>query len=163
MKTQIKRKEAEEFLKKILPGLKKTADITIAGSIRRKKDLIGDIDLVCVPKNRDLFLETILDIADEILAWGEIKIRTIAKGKQIDFQIATKENKESMLLYLTGNMHFNIMCRGKAKKLGLRLNEYGLFNEKGIVTAQTEEEILEKIGLKNFINPIQREIKGWSK
>ena len=157
MKTIISSAVAKDFLKKSLPALRKTAQIEIAGSLRRGKEEVGDIDLVVIPKNRADFERAVMKLSGEVLAWGEKKIRIETKEKiQIDFQIASEETFESMMLYLTGSARFNIMCRGIAKKQGLRLNEYGLFRD-GKKIASSEEQILAALSLKNFLNPMRRE------
>jgi len=158
MKTRIPATLAKDFLRIYLPALRKNAQVEIAGSLRRGSEEVGDIDLVVIPKDRRLFEEAVMKIEDTCLAWGEKKIRIETKeGIQIDFQMATPETFESMMLYLTGSAKFNIMCRGIAKKQGMRLNEYGLFRG-GKNVASSEEQILKILGLLEFLSPVKREL-----
>jgi len=135
--------------------------IEICGSIRRGKPKVGDIDIVAVPNKFDEFCKSIKRILDEEngkgLVYGQRNIRFLLNDDlQVDIAVFDDDTFESGKLYFTGSKWFNIRCRSKAKQLGYKLNEYGLWDEKGNRIATTEEEILRKIGMEKYIDPKTR-------
>jgi DNA polymerase/3'-5' exonuclease PolX len=69
---------------------------------------------------------------------------------------ARKEAKGAMVLFLTGSKEFNIMMRGKAKEMGLKLNQYGLWQGERLIAARTERQIFAELGI-NYVSPRDRE------
>ncbi len=146
--------------------------ITIAGSLRRSKETIGDIDLLISAEKE--FITPLFDafvkhqLVTKVLGRGETKcsIRTI-EGRQVDLQIAKPKQFPAALMYFTGSKEHNIVLRGRARKRGLALNEYGLYqlDEKGEtdfdkpVKYSSEKDIYEKLGL-FFVPPELREGRG---
>src|SRR5712691_2988343 len=150
---------------------KKVEAVTPAGSLRRGKETIGDLDLlVTLPPGRDS-AKDIDAIAghilkypaiDQILARGENKVSfRLDSGMQVDVRLLEKESFGAALLYFTGSKEHNVALRGRANKMGLTLNEYALATLKGErpVASETEKEIYTKLGL-DYIPPELRENTG---
>ncbi|MFD7613982.1 DNA polymerase/3'-5' exonuclease PolX [Streptomyces sp. NPDC059828] len=135
-----------------------------AGSLRRMRETIGDIDILVAAKKSAPFMEALgsLPYTAEIIAHGEKKtsIRT-TKGLQIDLRVLPPDAWGGGLQYFTGSKAHNIRTREIAVRLGLKLSEYGLFDaESGKkVASRTEEEIYERLGLP-WIAPTLREDRG---
>jgi DNA polymerase (family X) len=145
--------------------------VTPAGSLRRGKETVGDLDLLVTladgftsQKHVDALAEHILkyhDI-DQKLAHGENKVSfTLTNGLQVDVRLLEKENFGAALMYFTGSKEHNVALRGRANDMGLTLNEYVLATLKGEkrVGGRTEEEIYAKLKL-DFVPPELRENTG---
>jgi len=155
-KGRIPLKEAEKIIKPILESLKKlpeVKDAVAAGSFRRKKPSVRDIDIVVKTEKPELVLEKFVKMpfVKEVLGKGEEKAIIITKeGIQVDLRVFTNEEFGAGLLYFTGDKQHNIFLRKIAIKKGWKLNEYGLFDKKTgkRIAGKTEEEIYEKLGLR---------------
>lgn len=154
--------------KKLIEKLKENSDeilkIETAGSTRRKKIKIGDIDiLISVKDKKDHnLLETIrnLDEIKDILLEGDTKISArTTEGLQVDFRMVTKEEYPAALMYFTGSKYHNVRLRQLAKDRNYKLNEYGVFEEQIRLDANSEVEIYELLDLK-YLEPEIREDKG---
>jgi DNA polymerase (family 10) len=145
--------------------------VTAAGSLRRGRDTIGDVDLLVTmrpgrekQKDVDAVAEHILKYPgiDQTLAHGENKVSVLlGNGLQVDVRMLAKENFGAALLYFTGSKAHNVGLRGRALDLGWTLNEYALTTLKGgkVVAGKTEEELYAKLGL-DYIEPELREMTG---
>jgi DNA polymerase (family 10) len=150
---------------------KAAASVTPAGSLRRGKETVGDLDLLVTladghtsQKHIDALAKHILEFPDidQTLAHGENKVSfTLQNGLQVDVRLLEKENFGAALLYFTGSKEHNVSLRGRANDMGLTLNEYALATLKGEkrVAGRTEEEIYGKLKL-DFIPPELRENTG---
>ena len=143
-------------------GLEK---IAAAGSLRRGKDTIGDLDLLATGPGAAEALERFVKHpkAHAVLGKGANKasIQYGLEGLQVDLRALPHESFGAALQYFTGSKEHNIVLRSRALKLGLTLNEYGLFrleNEQR-VAGETEEEVYGQLGL-NWIPPELRENCG---
>jgi DNA polymerase (family X) len=139
--------------------------IEAAGSLRRGKETIGDLDLLMTGPGAAEVLERFVQHpkAHSVLAKGVNKasIQFGLEGLQVDLRALANESYGAAMQYFTGSKEHNIVLRSRALKLGLTLNEYGLFrleNEQR-VGGQTEEEIYEQLGLR-WIPPELRENCG---
>src|ERR1019366_2582869 len=140
-----------------------------AGSLRRHREGIGDIDLLASSKQPAEVIEFFTSQPGivKVLAKGETKASVLLEGGiQSDLRVVSDAEYSSALLYFTGSKEHNIVMRQRAIDRGLRLNEYGLFRSKEetrdpnlLVKCQTEEEVFEALGL-NFIPPELREDMG---
>ena len=140
-----------------------------AGSLRRFKEVIGDIDLLASSKNAAAVIEFFVsqDGIVKVLAQGETKASVIlAGGLQCDLRVVSDAEFPFALAYFTGSKEHNIVMRQRAIQRGLRLNEYGLFQSKEetrdpnlLVPCMTEEEIFAKLDLA-FVPPELREDHG---
>ncbi len=145
--------------------------VTAAGSLRRGRETIGDVDLLVTmrsgrekQKDVDAVAEHILKYPgiDQTLAHGENKVSVLlGNGLQVDVRMLAKENFGAALLYFTGSKAHNVGLRGRALDMGWTLNEYALTTVKGgkVVAGKTEEEIYAKLGL-DYIEPELREMTG---
>lgn len=138
--------------------------VVIAGSLRRYKEIIGDVDLVAVSTDPEAVMAHFvsLDVATEIIAHGAKKssIR-LANDLQVDLRCVTEAQFPFALLHFTGSQDHNVKLRRVAAEEGLKLNEYGLFKgegEKG-VSADDEAAIYGHLGLQ-YIPPELREDTG---
>ena len=145
--------------------------VTPAGSLRRGKETVGDLDLLVTladghtsQKHVDALAKHILTFpgVDQTLAHGENKVSfTLQDGLQVDVRLLEKENFGAALLYFTGSKEHNVTLRGRANDMGYTLNEYALATLKGEkrVAGRTEEEIYSKLKL-DYIPPELRENTG---
>jgi DNA polymerase (family X) len=156
----------------LLEALRSHPEVTrcsAAGSLRRHREIIGDIDLLASSKKP---AEVIAFFTSQpgilnVLAKGDTKASVLLEGGiQSDLRVVSDAEFAPALLYFTGNKEHNIVMRQRAIDRGLRLNEYGLFRSheetrdpKLLVKCRTEEEIFEKLGLRH-IPPELREDMG---
>ncbi|MFC9294827.1 DNA polymerase/3'-5' exonuclease PolX [Streptomyces sp. NPDC057011] len=137
---------------------------TYAGSLRRMRETIGDVDILVAARRSAPFMEalTALPATAEVIARGEKKtsVRT-ATGLQVDLRVLPPASWGAGLQYFTGSKAHNIRTRALAVRQGLKLSEYGLFDaESGeSITSATEEEIYARLGLP-WIPPTLREDRG---
>ena len=166
---------AEDAALAIIQHIKKAGKavegVTPAGSLRRGKETVGDLDLLLTlsdghtsQKQVDALAEHILKYEDieQKLAQGENKVSfTLTNGLQVDVRLLDKESFGAALLYFTGSKEHNVTLRGRANDMGLTLNEYALATLKGEkpVARRTEEEIYAKLKL-DYIPPELRENTG---
>ena len=140
--------------------------INYAGSLRRGKETIGDIDVLVACDDPDSLSETFRSLppVTEVLAAGATKssVRT-ESGMQVDLRVVPLEQYGAALAYFTGSKEHNVAMRERAIKQGLRLNEYGLWRKEAdqdvCVAAETEEAIYEALGIA-FVPPELRESRG---
>lgn len=132
----------------------------VAGSLRRCKETIGDIDLLVSLKgdSKSLMKKFVGNPqVEDILAQGETKSSVRLKnGIQVDLRVVDEKEFPFALLYFTGNKEHNTILRGIAKDKGLKLNEYGLFKGEKSLPCKSEEEIYKALGL-HYIPPEARE------
>jgi DNA polymerase (family X) len=151
------------------PG-KPIGSITPAGSLRRWKETIGDLDFLLTyapetkPEELEAIKEHILGYGEleQVLARGENKVSfRVAKGLQVDVRLLRPENYGAALIYFTGSKEHNVSLRGRAIKMGYTLNEYALatLKDERRVAGSTEEEVYAKLKL-DFIPPELRENCG---
>ena len=144
--------------------------ITPAGSLRRWKETIGDLDLLLTykPETKAEELEAIKEHIvgygelEQILARGENKVSfRVAKGMQVDVRLLQPESYGAALIYFTGSKEHNVSLRGRALKMGYTLNEYALatLKDERRIAGSTEEEVYAKLKL-DFIPPELRENCG---
>jgi len=149
---------------------KQIASVTPAGSLRRGKETIGDLDFIVIPagkysqKSVDAIFEHILKYPpiEQVLAHGENKVSfLLPNGMQVDVRAIPHESYGGALLYFTGSKEHNVALRGRANEMGYTLNEYALTTLKGgkTVAGKTEAEIYAKLDLP-FIEPELREMTG---
>ncbi|MFH2028979.1 MAG: nucleotidyltransferase domain-containing protein, partial [Nanoarchaeota archaeon] len=164
-KGKIHFKKAEKQANKMiaqLKRLKEVLNISKAGSLRRKKAFIRDIDIIVSSNNPEKVIDTFTKLKEvkTILAKGNKKAMAILKsGTQADLRVFSPDSYGAGLLYFTGSKNYNIELRKVAIKKGYKLNEYGLFNNQTgkKIAGITEKEVLKKLGVK-FIKPEEREL-----
>jgi DNA polymerase (family 10) len=146
---------------KSLENLDAVERIAFAGSIRRMRETIGDIDILVASENPSRVMSAFkaLDGITEIIASGDTKSSVIMDDTQVDLRVVRDDSFGSALQYFTGSQLHNIKLRELALKRGLKLNEYGVFKGDQPVAGRREEEIYEALGLP-FIPPELREDQG---
>lgn len=155
-------KQAEalvSFIKK-LPGVTKAVP---AGSLRRWKETIGDIDILVTCTHPAAVMEAFVshDEVERVLAKGETKSSALfSNHMQVDVRIVDEESFGAALQYFTGSKEHNLALRQRSKKRGLKINEYGVFNEDNQqIAGKEEEDVYKAVGLP-FIIPQLREGRG---
>jgi len=153
-----------EEIKTKLKKLKEVNQIELAGSLRRRKETIGDIDILITSKNPAKVMEffTKMDDVEQVLAKGPTKSSVrLREGLQADLRVLSEKHYGAALLYFTGSQQHNIALRKIAIKKGMKLSEYGVFIKKGnnLIASKTEEDCYKKLGLK-YIEPEIREDEG---
>src|SRR3989338_7791935 len=153
-----------EMVKKNLARYDFVKRVEVAGSYRRGKETVGDLDFLVVSPQPAMVMDVFTKMKDvtEVLAKGGTKssIR-LSNGMQVDLRVVQENEFGSALLYFIGSKEHNIELRKIALKKGLTLSEYGLFSlkNKKWIAGRTQEEIYQKLGLR-FIEPELRENKG---
>lgn len=168
-----------EMLVKRLREMKQVKHAEIAGSLRRRKETIGDVDLICALKDGDSEMVAGSFVAfpevQRILGEGTTKASVLtAGGLQVDLRIVPAENFGAALLYFTGSKEHNVRLRGLAQDKEMTLNEWGLYKlseyDKAAkktgeapsiapVASKTEQDVYKKLGLA-YIEPELREDRG---
>lgn len=155
-KGRIPFKEAEKVGKKIVSQLKKVKGvrkISVAGSLRRKKATIRDVDILVSSKKPEKVIDKFVKLRDvkKVFGKGSTKASIVLKsGIQVDLRVLPPESWGAGLYYFTGSKDYNIRIRKIAIKKGYKLSEYGLFDKKSgkLVAGKTEKEITKKLGVK---------------
>ncbi|MGB2781033.1 MAG: DNA polymerase/3'-5' exonuclease PolX, partial [Phycisphaerae bacterium] len=133
-----------------------------AGSFRRRRETIGDLDILVLAMDRAKAAEAILrypPVADT-LAKGEEKVSVrLAGGLEVDFRFFDAAEFGAAEMYFTGSKAHNIALRKRAQRWKWKLNEYGLFAGKKRIAGKSEEEVFKKLGLA-WIPPELREDRG---
>jgi DNA polymerase (family 10) len=154
---------AEEIVAAIssVPGCLKCM---YAGSLRRMKETIGDIDILAAAADSKPLMDAFarLPLVVEVIVQGAKKtsVRT-SRGLQVDLRVVPLESWGAALQYFTGSKQHNVRIREIAVRKGLKLSEYGLFrvDDGALVVSETEEEVYAKLGLA-WIPPTLREDRG---
>ena len=136
--------------------------ITVAGSYRRRRDTVGDLDILAAAHKDTKVGEKFLQYENvaKVLAHGEARAAILLRsGLQVDLRVVPLESYGAALLYFTGSKAHNIALRSIARGKGLKLNEYGLFDGARRIAGATEEEVYKKLSL-SFIQPEMREDRG---
>ncbi|MGD1003030.1 MAG: DNA polymerase/3'-5' exonuclease PolX [Minisyncoccia bacterium] len=161
-------------IEKRLAGVAGVTKVTVAGSARRRRDTIGDIDILVVSSKpaavMDYFVSKIPGVM-AVIAHGATKSSIkIKPGINIDLRVVPAESYGAALNYFTGSKDHNVIIRARANKLGLTLNEYGLFKMnrdrretaegKGRrIAGKTEEEVYRALRMA-YVEPELRENTG---
>jgi DNA polymerase (family 10) len=152
---------AEGFVSK-LKKLKEAKKISPAGSLRRMKEAVRDIDILISSNKPQNIMAAFIALADvkDVVAKGPTKSSVLTKDNvQVDVRVVDELSYGASLMYFTGSKEHNIKLRQLAIKKGLKLNEYGLFKGEKIIAGKTEEEIYKALGL-SYIEPELREDRG---
>lgn len=151
-------KEAYDKLKK----LKEVEEISLAGSVRRMKETIGDVDFLVTSKKPQKVMDFFTSLPGIVKIWGKGSTKSsvrIREGFDMDIRVVPKKSYGSALQYFTGSKEHNIVLRKIAIDKGLKLNEYGLFRGKKMIAGRKEEDIYKALGLQ-WIPPEMREDQG---
>ena len=144
-----------------VPGVKR---LDPAGSFRRRSETIGDLDIlaICAQSSKVMDRFTAYGEVKDVIAKGETKssIR-LRNGLQVDLRVLDDESYGAALHYFTGSKAHNVAIRERAKEMGLKVSEYGVFRarDEKRLTGASEEEVFRAVGLP-FIPPELREDRG---
>jgi len=142
-----------------LPG---TTRVEIAGSFRRRRETVGDVDLLAVARRPEAIVAafgTLPQVA-RVIGQGDTKASVkVGDGLQVDLRVVPEESLGAALMYFTGSKAHNVALRQLALKKKWKLNEYGLFRGTRRIAGRTEEEIYARLGLA-WIPPELREDQG---
>ncbi|HDS08382.1 MAG TPA: DNA polymerase/3'-5' exonuclease PolX, partial [Bacteroides sp.] len=155
--------EVDELISSLLDHLEKKVDqMTIAGSYRRRKETVGDIDILATAEDPGQTMEHFVSLEEtrEVLSKGESRSSVVLNsGLQVDLRIVKKRSWGAALLYFTGSKAHSIVLRQIAREKQYKLNEYGIFRGKKRLASKTEKAMYEKLGL-HYIEPELREDRG---
>ena len=135
-----------------------------AGSLRRMRETIGDIDLLVASDEPGAAMDAFVGSGsvDRVLARGDTKGSGLTRaGLQVDLRVVPLQAWGAAMIYFTGSKAHNIRIRELAVRAGLKLNEYGLFEAAtgDLLAAETEAEVYERLGM-SYIDPTLREDRG---
>ena len=136
--------------------------VVVAGSYRRRRDTVGDLDVLVTAKHGAAVGDKLVAYENvaEVLAHGPTRATVILRsGLQVDVRAVPEQSYGAALMYFTGSKAHNIALRNIANQHKWKLNEYGLFAGKRRIAGETEEEIYKKLGLA-YVPPEMREDRG---
>jgi DNA polymerase (family 10) len=153
-----------EALEKFLAAIPSVLKVTVAGSYRRMRETVGDLDILATASttatSQVVQRFTSYDEVAEILSAGPTRASVILKcGLQVDLRVVKEESYGAALHYFTGSKSHNIAIRRMAQKSGLKINEYGVFRDRTRIAGETEASVYAAVGL-SYIPPELRENRG---
>jgi DNA polymerase (family 10) len=144
---------------KAIPGVK---EVIVAGSYRRRKETVGDLDILVTCKKGSLVMKGFVEY-DEVKALvsrGTTRSTvSLRSGLQVDLRVVAQASYGAALYYFTGSKAHNIAVRTIAVKKKLKINEYGVFKGERRIAGRTEKEVFKAVGLR-YIEPELRENRG---
>ncbi|MDE2365828.1 MAG: DNA polymerase/3'-5' exonuclease PolX [Betaproteobacteria bacterium] len=151
-----------EALRTFLAAVPGVTRVTVAGSYRRMRETVGDLDIVVAATSANTVMQrfTSYDEIAETLGAGPTRASVMLKGgMQVDLRVVTEESYGAALHYFTGSKAHNIAVRQIAQKRGLKINEYGVFRGKTRIAGESEDSVYRAVGL-SYIPPELRENRG---
>ncbi len=152
-------------LREHMDGCPAITRLEFAGSYRRGKETVGDLDLLVDSRDANAVMEHFgnFDEISSVIAAGETKMSVRLENEfQVDLRVVPAESFGAALQYFTGSKDHNVQVRGRAKRIGLRINEWGVFktdvdgqpiedaNQQPSIAGKTEEEVYQALGLPWF-------------
>jgi DNA polymerase (family 10) len=156
---------AEDFAAGLVAHLRAApgvGDVVVAGSFRRRKETVGDLDVLVTAQDGKAVIDHFVAYEEvgEVLSKGTTRSTvTLTGGLQVDVRVVPVESYGAALHYFTGSKSHNIAVRTLAQDRGLKLNEYGIFEGEKTIGGRTEEEVFRAAGLP-YIEPELRENRG---
>jgi len=153
---------AEAEAESLVAFLRDKGQVVVAGSYRRRRDTVGDLDILVTSKQGPAVGDKLVgyDNVADVLAHGPTRTTVLLRsGIQVDLRAVPEESYGAALLYFTGSKAHNIALRGIANARKWKLNEYGLFSGKRRIAGASEEEVYRKLGLA-YVPPEMREDRG---
>lgn len=145
-----------------LHKLPKVRSVRVAGSVRRRRDTVGDVDLLVASTHPGPIMQAFVSMPEvvRVYAQGETKTSVrLSVGIDADLRVVDPRSFGAALQYFTGSKAHNVALRRIARDKGFKLSEYGLFRSDRMIAARTEEEIYEALGLR-YVPPEIREDIG---
>jgi DNA polymerase (family 10) len=162
---RIKLNIAEEIADSLVDYLKKARGlkhITVAGSFRRRKETVGDLDILVTAAKGSTVMERFVKYEDteKIISQGQTRSSILLRtGLHVDLRVVPEVSYGAALHYFTGSKAHNIAVRKLGVRKNLKINEYGVFKGKRRIAGRTEEEVFRQVDLP-FIEPEMREDLG---
>jgi len=156
---------AEDFAEPFLAYIRKHNNVKkaiIAGSYRRRKETVGDIDILVTATNGKEVVEHFVgyEEIDQIISKGTTRSTVVLRSElQVDLRVVPEVSYGAALHYFTGSKPHNIQVRRRGVERGLKINEYGVFNGEERIAGRTEEEVYDTVDLP-YILPELRESRG---
>lgn len=154
--------EVAESLCDYLKGVEGVKDLSVAGSFRRRKETVGDLDILVTAKKDSPVMRhfTKFEEVKEVISRGQTRSTVVLRsGLHVDLRVLPQVSYGAALQYFTGSREHNIEVRRIAIKKGYKINEYGVFEGDKRIAGKTEKEVYAKIGLP-YIEPELRENRG---
>ena len=148
-----------------LRTLPQVVRLSVAGSLRRHKDVVKDIDIVAsvaAPGDRRAIMDALVALPDVASVTGKGDTKTsvvLRQGIALDLRVVTDDEYPTTLHHFTGSREHNIALRGRAQREGVKINEYGLFRGEQRIPCKDEQEFYAALGL-HYIEPELREDRG---
>ena len=152
-------------VREVVGGLEKLPEvgqISAAGSVRRMKETVGDVDLLATSSQPDKVMEHFVSLPGIVKVWAKGPTKSSVRfkgGFDCDLRVVKRVSFGAALQYFTGNKEHNILLRRLAIKKGLKLNEYGVYKKKTRIAGRTEKEVYQAISLP-YIEPELRTNTG---
>ncbi len=153
-------------LREFFKSCKAVKRLEFAGSYRRGKETVGDLDILIDTDDGETVMDHLTEFPDitKVIARGETKISVrLEQSFQVDLRVVPKKSFGAALQYFTGSKEHNVELRGRAKSAGLRINEYGVYDTSGkkekYIAGETEADVYATLGLPEFA-PELREQRG---
>lgn len=154
--------EVAESLSDYLKGIDGVKELSVAGSYRRRRETVGDLDILVTAKKGSPVMQrfTEYDEVDKVISHGKTR-STVAlrSGLHVDLRVLPQVSYGAALQYFTGSRAHNIEVRKLAVKKGYKINEYGVFQGGERIAGKTEKGVYDKVGLP-YIAPELRENRG---
>lgn len=157
--------EAIDLVESVVETISKWKEVdrvSLAGSLRRRKEIVKDADIVCSAEKPEIVMKKFVGLPGvrNVIAHGETKSSVLwENGLQFDLRVVSDEQFPYALHYFTGSKEHNVAVRTLAKEKGLKMNEYGLFRGNQPVRCKDESAIFKALGL-SYIPPELREDQG---
>jgi DNA polymerase (family 10) len=154
--------ELAETMVHHLQSVDPQARIEVAGSFRRGRETVGDLDIVASSRAPAGLIDGLanFDGVAKVLSKGSTKASVVLRqGMQVDLRVVAQVSFGAALHYFTGSKAHNIAVRGLARQHGLKINEYGVFSEEKRIAGATEASVFRSVGLP-YIEPELREDRG---
>lgn len=157
--------EAEAYVRPLVERLQRVpavATLTVAGSMRRRRETVGDVDVLATSRAPATVADRFVHDPDvaRVLAHGDTRSSVVLRGGlQVDLRVVPAVSYGAALHYFTGNKAHNIAIRALGVKRGLKINEYGVFRGERRIAGRTEAEVFRAVGLP-WIPPELREDHG---
>jgi DNA polymerase (family 10) len=157
--------ELAEAIVSYIEGANVAEQITFAGSLRRGKETIGDIDILASGKNPTAIINCFIEypLKQQVISAGDTKASILVKTnsglRQVDLRVVREDEFGAALQYFTGSKDHNVALRTLAQKMGLKISEYGVFRREKKIAGKRETEVYRALGL-SYIEPELREDRG---
>ncbi|HZP92220.1 MAG TPA: DNA polymerase/3'-5' exonuclease PolX [Burkholderiales bacterium] len=161
LKLAVAAQHAEPLLRYLskVPGVQ---DVVVAGSFRRMRETVGDLDILVTAESGSPVMDRFVGYEEvgEVMSHGETRSSVMLRaGLQVDIRVVARESYGAALHYFTGSKAHNIAIRKLGQAKGLKINEYGVFRGERRVAGETEESVYRAVGLP-YIPPELREDRG---